>query len=62
MGGEKIQEQFSNKLIKKWTDQINRVGMIQPSAEFYSFIRHIELAARDIFIENLEVNLIIWTF
>ena len=41
----KYNEQFFNEFIKKWTDQINRGGLIQPNAQFYSFIKHIELVA-----------------
>ena len=37
-----------------------KVEMIQPNAEFYSFIRHIKLAARDI--EQLQVNSITSSF
>ena len=49
-----MQEQFINKLIKKMHRLDQKVEMIQPNAEFYSFIRHIKLAARDI--EQLQVN------
>ena len=48
VGGEKIQEHFFNKFIKKWTDLVNTVGLIQPNAEFYSFIKHIELVAKNL--------------
>ena len=48
MGEENIQEQILKKFIKKWTDQINRRGLIQPNAEFYSFIKHIELVAKNL--------------
>ena len=48
VGGEKIQEHFFNKLIKKWTDLVNSVGLIQPNAEFYRFIKHIELVAKNL--------------
>ena len=41
----KYNKQFFNEFIKKWTDQINRGGLIQPNAQFYSFIKHIELVA-----------------
>ena len=46
--GEKIQEPFFDEFIKKWTDQINRGGLIQPNAEFYNFIKHIELVAKNL--------------
>ena len=48
VGGEKIQEHFFNEFIKKWKDQINRGGLIQPNAEFYSFIKCIELVAKNL--------------
>ena len=48
MGEENIQEQILKKFIKKWTDQINKRGLIQPNAEFYSFIKHIELVAKNL--------------
>lgn len=55
-----MQEQFINKLIKKMRRLYQKVEMIQPNVEFYSFIRRIKLAARDI--EQLQVNSIICGF
>ena len=48
VGGEKIQEHFFNESIQKWKDQINRGELIQPNAEFYSFVKHIELVAKNL--------------
>ena len=48
VGWEKIQEQFFNEFIKNRTDQINRGGLIQSNAEFYGFIKYIELDAKNL--------------
>ena len=48
VGRDKIKEQFSNDFIIKRTDQINRGGLIQPNAEFYGFIKHINLVAKNL--------------
>ena len=44
----KYKSSFLKNFLKKWTDQINMGGLIQPNAEFYSFIKHIELVAKNL--------------
>ena len=48
VGGEKMQEQYFSEFIKKWKGQINRGGLIQPNAKFYSFIKHTELVVKNL--------------
>ena len=38
---------------KKWTNNINRGGLINVTDEFYIFIRHMEMSARNILNKNL---------
>ena len=46
IGTKNLQANHIGEFITKWTDQINRDGLIKPNTKFFEFVKEIEVVAR----------------